>query len=157
MPTSTPSPPRVARRVGPVRSDLEAMLLATAIAAVAALALAQRTPTFVDGIAVDNPSEYQVRVEVRGSDDQAWSGLTTLDRGASRVVPEVFDVGADWTFRFIAQGADAGEVRMARADLEAAGWSLAVPDAVAQRLRDAGVPASPCPSFGSDAGPPGCP
>jgi hypothetical protein len=156
MTTSTPTSPRVERRVGPVRAELEAMLLATAIAAIAALLLTQRAPTFVDGIAVSNPSDYQVRVEVRASADAAWSPLTTVDRGTDRVVPEVFDVGAQWTFRFVAQGVEAGEVQFARADLEAAGWSVVVPAAVIDRLHAAGVPASPCPRFGSVAGPPGC-
>jgi hypothetical protein len=133
------------------------MLLATTMAAVAALLLSLRAPSYVHAITVQNPSEYRVHVQVRGSGDDAWSELTTLDRGASRVVREVFDVGRDWTFRFQAQGIDAGEVRLARADLEAGGWSVAVPDAVVQQLHDRSAPPSPCPASGSSAGTAGCP
>ena len=48
-----------------------------------------------------------------------------------------------WTFRFAAQGADGGELRLSRAQLESGRWTLEVPAAVAERLAAAGATPKP--------------
>jgi len=58
-------------------------------------------------------------------------------------VQSVFDQGSSWTFRFSTQDRDLGTVTMSRAELEAAGWLVHVPDGYGQTLTRAGLPPTP--------------
>jgi hypothetical protein len=113
-----------------------------AVVAVAVLAIAVapwfRTESPVARLTIDNPTVYQVNVEVSG-DGGGWLDLGAVDRQGSKTAEEVTDQGARWVFRFSYGGVDAGEVAVARTDLAAAGWHVTVPDTVGQRLRDAGL------------------
>src|SRR5436305_4243754 len=95
-----------------------------AVVAVAVLAIAVapwfRTESPVARLTIDNPTVYQVNVEVSG-DGGGWLDLGAVDRQGSKTVEEVTDQGARWVFRFSYGGVDAGEVPVARTDLAAAG------------------------------------
>jgi hypothetical protein len=121
------------------RRVLVAVLAAAAVAAVAvAVAPWFRTDSPVARLTIDNPTVYQVNVEVSGGDG-GWLDLGAVDRQGSKTVEEVTDQGANWVFRFSYGGVDAGEATVARTDLAGAGWRVTVPDAVGQRLHDAGL------------------
>ncbi len=118
-------------------------------AAVAAAGLAAglgpillRGPAFVERITVVNRGPYDIHVEASG-DRRTWTSVTTADRDSTSVGLEVIDQGAIWIFRFTAQGRDGGEVRTTRADLRRARWTIEIPEAVTDRLRDAGAPPTP--------------
>jgi len=100
-------------------------------------------PAFVERVSVVNASPYDIHVEVTGEARDGWLSVTTVDHGATGLGLEVIDQGPIWIFRFTAQGRDGGELRILRRDLQQAGWSIEVPDAVIDRLRQAG--ASPTP------------
>ena len=136
-------PPAASRDGGGVLGSLIAVALTAALFALATAAL--RGPTFVDRVAVANAHPYCVGVDV-GRDDGSWLGLTTAGPGGETAVEKVADRGDRWTFRFSAGGVDGGEVRLDRAELEAADWKVAVPDLAGERFRAAGL--GPCPRRG---------
>lgn len=98
-------------------------------------------PGFVDRISFENPTVYDLHVEVRGGGGDGWLALATSVRQDTAVVEDVVDVGAVWVFRFSAQGTAAGELRVTREELERDGWRVIVPDRVGERLRELAVPA----------------
>ncbi len=69
--------------------------------------------------------------------------LATADREATTDAVDVIDQGPRWVFRFTAEGRDGGELRIARAALKQAGWTVDVPEGVIERLRQQGAPLSP--------------
>jgi hypothetical protein len=113
-----------------------------AVAAVAAVAIAVapwfRTESPVARLTIDNPTVYQVNVEVSGSDG-GWLDLGAVERQGSKTVEEVTDQGSRWLFRFSYGGVGGGEVALARSDLAAGGWHVTIPATVGQRLHDAGL------------------
>ena len=120
------------------------VILVLAMAAVAALGpLLLRGPTFIAEMKIVNPSEYDIHVEVSGGKGDGWLPVTTADRGETTVVFDLVDQGAEWVFRFSAQGRHGGELRTTRSDLKQAGWSIEIPDEVIGRLRREGAPPSP--------------
>jgi hypothetical protein len=100
-------------------------------------------PAMVDGVTVENPTDYDLAVEVDGTDGDGRLILGTARRGGTMRAEEVLDRGAVWTFRFTGQGYTAGELRIERGELEAAGWTVAIPEEVGARLRAEGAVPSP--------------
>ena len=118
-------------------------------AAVAAAGLAAwfgpillRGPAFVERITFVNRGPYDIHVEASG-DRKTWTSVTTADRDSTSVGLQVIDQGPIWIFRFTAQGRDGGEVSTTRDDLRRARWTIEIPEAVTNRLRDAGAPPTP--------------
>jgi hypothetical protein len=145
MVTHTPSPPQP-RVSGPrSTSDLAVVVCSALVALATAMAVVHR-PDDVAAVTVTNPTEYLVRVEVRAAADPAWRPLATVARGVTRTTTEVVDAGETWVFRFTVQGAASVEVSRTRAELDAAGWQLPVPEDAAAAWRAAGLPPSPCPA-----------
>jgi len=101
-----------------------------------------RGPAFVERITFVNRGPYEIYVEASG-DRRTWMSVTTADRDSTSVGREVIDQGPIWVFRFAAQGRDGGEVRTTRDDLRRARWTIEIPEAVTNRLRDAGAPPTP--------------
>jgi hypothetical protein len=137
IPRQGGSPPFL-RTVRPVH------LLGVAAVAVVLLlgSLLAREPHVVDRMRLVNPSEYDVRVEVRG-DSGGWSVVGFAERESTTAVEQVGHQGDGWTFRFTGQGRAAGELRMSRRQLEAADWRLEIPPSVAEVLKAQGVPPPP--------------
>jgi hypothetical protein len=88
---------------------------------------------------VANPGVYHVNVEVADARRRAWLDLGTASRERTKSVEQVSDQGPRWVFRFSYGGIEAGEVVVARSELQAAGWKLTVPDEAIDRLRRAGL------------------
>lgn len=132
----------------PVHRTRHRVLLVAAIILAAGAAafgapLLLRGPTFVAKISIVNPSEYDIQVEVSGDEGKSSMILTTAGQKATTAAVDVVDQGPSWVFRFSAQGRDGGELRITRAVLKQAGWTVGVPEAVIERLRQQGAPPSP--------------
>lgn len=129
-------------RVAPVlRSPWFALVLAVVVPLIAA-AVALRDPATVD-LEISNPTAYAITVEVDDGQAEGVLPVAVIDRRASRAVQNVIDQGDTWVFYFYGQGRDGGELRLNRAELEAAGWAIQVPDAVTTRLAELGAPPTP--------------
>ena len=137
-PTAT-RPLPAGMRVRPAWLLAAAVGVIALVAAFVAVAPAFRTDKPVPRVTIDNPTLYAVNVEVSGSGTGAWLDLGAVEREGSTTVEQVTDQGPQWTFRFSYGGVDAGEVTVARAALAHAGWRLAIPETVGQRLHDAGL------------------
>ena len=127
-------------------TNLKPWWIAAALAAAALAAglgpILLRGPAFVERITFVNRGPYDIHVEASG-DRETWTSVTTADRDSTSVGLKVIDQGPIWIFRFTAQGRDGGEVRTTRDELRRASWTIEIPEAVTDRLRDAG--ASPTP------------
>ena len=135
--TTRPVPART--RVRPAWVVAAVVGAVALVAVLAAVAPALRSESPVARLSIDNPTVYSVNVEVSGGGKGDWLDLGAVPREGSKTVEQVTDQGGRWTFRFSYGGVDAGEVTVARADLAAGGWKLAVPDTVGARLRVAGL------------------
>ena len=130
-------------RPTPLRSPQRAvgLFLAAAVLAVLIVAPSLSTAAFVPRLTIDNPTAFDVNVELAsGADDGV--ALGTIGREGQSVLEEVADPGGQWTFRFSYAGVDGGDLVLSRADLRSAGWQLVVPAEVGERLLAAGVVAS---------------
>jgi hypothetical protein len=107
---------------------------ALAIALFIPVASTLHTGTFVDHVRIANPSKFDVEVDVTTAANDGWMGLGTAINRNTTVFDEVYDQGAIWIFRYRALDQHT-EVRMTRADLERAGWTVRIPDDFAARLR----------------------
>jgi hypothetical protein len=134
-------PVRPRRLVGLVHSDLLALAVSATVATWVAFTFL-RAPVTIDTVAVTNPTEYDIAIHVRGSEG-GWMPMSTAHRNTTTTVANVIDQGDTWTFRFEAQGHHAGELRIERDALEAAGWTIAVPDNAEAALHDAGTSPPP--------------
>ena len=134
----------------PVRSARATRVAAIVVAVTTAslvlwilVAVAFRDPRFVPRVRVDNPSGYDILVDVAAVDGQSRLPLGVVGQQCTTEFEDVIDPGAAWVVRFATQGRDGGEVTVARAQLEGDGWTLRVPDEVVNRLSAAGAPPSP--------------
>jgi hypothetical protein len=107
------------------------------------LAPHMRMPEVVERVAISNGTPYHLDVAVSDAEGDRWLRLTTVESGSTRTITDVIDQGDTWTFRFRGQGRAAGEVTIGRAALDDAGWTVEVPAAVAETLRQRGAVPSP--------------
>jgi hypothetical protein len=94
----------------------------------------------VDRVTILNPTDYDIDVDVTGSGRDGWLPLAIVEHGSARVVREVIDQGARWTFRFLHEGDEVGEISVARTELERDGWRVEIPAEIGEQLRDLGTP-----------------
>ncbi len=100
-------------------------------------------PAYVERVTFENPTAYDLTVDVTGADHDGWLAVCTARRGTTATARRVIDQGDTWIFRFGAQGREGGELRVARRELERTGWKIAIPEAVGERLREQGAPLPP--------------
>jgi hypothetical protein len=93
----------------------------------------------VPRLSIVNPYEWRAHVELAGAGNAGWMPLLGVDRQATRELQQVYDHGSTWRFRFTYGNVDGGEIRMTRAELVAANWTVRVPDQFAQRMRQAAI------------------
>ena len=72
-----------------------------------------------------------------------WTSAGSVRQLSTADVQEVIDQGDVWQFRFDSQGMSGGQLRLTRAELESAGWHIAIPVEVGTRLAEAGAPPTP--------------
>ena len=129
-----------ARRVGLAAVAVAASFVALWLVS----AVAFRDPDIVGRLRVDNPSGYDIHVEI--AEPVGGGGRLALGVAGQRCTVEFADVvdpGPTWIVRFRTQGRDGGEVTVERSDLEQADWTLPVPTEVIDRFTAAGVPPAP--------------
>jgi hypothetical protein len=137
------------RRMGPVLTRpaptrSAGAVLALVLAVVAGLAAAafvleaMRSPSFVKQVTVENPTVYQLEVDVSDG-RQGWLGLGAVVREGTQTFLEVIDQGDTWVFRFAYGGIDGGEITLRREELARSRWRVRVPDEVRARLAAAGL------------------
>ena len=130
------SPPRRASRA-PI------VLGVFAVVAVFAIAQLLAPPSYVSHLTFQNPTQYELAVEVSNGHGDGWLPLGTVDRRSSTQFEEVYDVGDAWAFRVWAQGAEVGRFRLTRAQLEQSGWRVPIPRRIGDDLSAAGVERQP--------------
>jgi len=132
---------RIQPRPTPLRSPSPALglFLGAAVLAVLILAPALAPATFVPRLRIDNPTPFDVNIDLATGDGAGWFQLGTVARETEGVLEEIADPGPAWVFRFSYAGVDAGEVQVSRAALREAGWQLAVPAEVVEKLTAAGL------------------
>lgn len=135
-----PNPPAT-RRVSVVFRLLAVALLGAAT--LVATSSLFETPRFIDRLTLDNPTRFDLDVDVRGDGDDGWMAVWTATRLGQTNAEQVFDVGDDWIFRFRAQGATTPEHRVTRQELQADGWRLEIPAGVANSLESQGAAPPP--------------
>ena len=135
----------------PARRSARATRIAAVVVAVAAatlvvwlmIAVLLRDPRFVPRLRVDNPSGYDIRLDIAAVDRQSRLPLGVVGQHCTSAFEDVIDPGDTWVVRFAAQGRDGGAVTVSRSQLDADGWTIRVPDEVVDRLRGAGAPPAP--------------
>src|SRR5687767_8111307 len=95
-----------------VRSDIVPVVAAAATAAWVAFAFLQ-PPATINTISITNPTDYDIAVQVRGTEG-GWTPMSTAHRNSTTTVADVIDQGHTWTFRLRAQGQPAGELHIER-------------------------------------------
>ena len=135
--TPNPSPQRVGLAVAAA-----GLVLAAAVALASLVDLGGGRAT-VPRLTYQNPTDYALRVEVSRGPGRAWTAAGFVAQRSTAVVEEVPDQGDLWVFRFDSQGETGGELHLTRTDLEASGWTVAIPPDVGRRLANAGAPPSP--------------
>jgi hypothetical protein len=132
---------RTRQRVRTGQTILAAALLVAVVGLLATAVLDE--PARVDQVRVDNPSEYDINVDVRPVDSPGRLLLGRAVQECTTPFHLVVDQGPTWVVRFSAQGVDGGEVTLDRAQLERDGWTIRVPQTVIDGLRESGAPAPP--------------
>jgi hypothetical protein len=125
------------RRSGRVFGLVAAVALAAAL--VAAVASSVQAPADVPALTVDNPTVYQLNVEVSPDGTGGWLDLGAVGRERAKTIEQIADQGQRWVFRFSYGGVDAGRVVLSRPELVTARWTVIVPAEAGERLRAAGL------------------
>jgi hypothetical protein len=134
-----PDRPRLSVGVG-----LGAVVLVVVTALIVALVVNASTgPGTVPRITFENPTDYALDIEVSAGPGRGWTSAGSVRQQSVADVHEVLDQGDVWLFRFHGQGETGGELRLSRAELEAAGWRVAIPPEVGDRLASVGAPPTP--------------
>ncbi len=133
----TPSRPRSIRPV-----NVAVVLIGFVVEIAVAFAVIRMTvnePTTLRRLTVQNPTPYLINVEVSGAERDGWLDVGSFRRERTRTVEELADQGDQWVFRFSYGGAEAGEVTVSGDQLARDGWSMTVPSAVGENLRQGGL------------------
>jgi hypothetical protein len=125
------SRPVTGRRLGAV-----AAVIATAVLVLLG-SWVVRGPEFVDQVSIENPTRFDIDVDVAGSDGRILE-LTRVDAGRTKTVRDVIDQGRSWTVTFSYAGTEAGSVGIDRDTLEDRDWTIEVPASVGDELEAAG-------------------
>jgi len=107
---------------------------------VAGMSVLLADPARVD-LVVENPTAYDVNVDVRSVDGGGRLGLGTVGAGSSRPFSLVIDQGERWLFEFSYGGVDVSSVEVSR-DTVTTG-TVIVSDAVEDEFRRAGLTLPP--------------
>jgi hypothetical protein len=135
---------RTEPRPTPLRSRHTApgFLLGSAVLVVLLLAPSLGEDALISRLTIDNPTAFDVNVEVAGDGRSGRFDLGTVTHETESIREEVADPGATWVLRFSYGGVDAGELSVERSTVRDAGWRLTVPTEVGERLAAGGFVAS---------------
>lgn len=126
------------------RVDRELVLVAAAAVVAVLLGWAVTRPAAkVDRLTVENPTPWELTVELGTGEPGEWTTLAVVPPGDSRTVRDVLEQGGTWALRFGVAGRDSEVVRVSRSDLRGDGWKVTVPRSAAEAFRDQGIPNTP--------------
>jgi hypothetical protein len=94
--------------------------------------------SFIDKVAINNPTAYDTRVEISGRSRNDWTPLATIPAHSQVVVQEVFDEGDTWVFRFGYLHFEK-EMEVTRSQLAHDSWRVTVPTSFGSELEARGV------------------
>jgi hypothetical protein len=139
-PTETPTRgPRQRRRWN---DETIAVIVSVSVAFAVGLFMMAIEPARIDGLSVENPSEYPIRLRVGDSN------LADVEAETIRQYPDVFDQGNRWVFTFASQSIEAGSIEIDRSALAADDWAVVIPADIIDTLR--GGPIEPPPVEDTD-------
>lgn len=98
--------------------------------------------SYVETLTIENPTDYDLLVNVRGNESSGVLGLGVVHKRATEERGQVIDMGPVWVYEFRYQGLDAGQVRVSRRDLANQGWRFVIPEEIGTRLQELGLPPS---------------
>jgi hypothetical protein len=147
QPTGAPvsaqrKPRRRFRFLEHLQTNTAAIVVATLFALLCG-SLLFHDPARLPALTIDNPSRYDVKVDVSGDNGSTWTVLTTARQSCAATVESPVDRGDRWLFRVRAQGLVSSEIAVDRSDLERGNWHFAVPADIAQQWETSGVPHPP--------------
>jgi hypothetical protein len=124
--TTTRFPPTTT----PSREYVPGIAVAVVTTAVLVLGVlpAMGTAPHVDVVRFENPNPAEVGVEVTSGRRDGWVGIGPIEEEDVEAVEEVYDPGNTWIFRFTNPGQPPEEITISRDDLEAADWTIEIPD-----------------------------
>jgi len=125
-----------------LQTNAAAIVVATVLAIVCGALLFDdpgRAPT----VTIENPTAYDIRVDVSDAARADWMVLTSARQQCSASVESPIDRGETWVFRLRAQGHAVEEIAVSRSDIEHANWHFTIPAAIAQQWETNGVPHPP--------------
>ncbi len=141
------TPPAAVQRpsAGPASPQLRSRrtpLLLTVLALAGVLLVTQllASPHFVSHITFDNPTPYNLSVEVSNGTD-GWLPLGSLEPRRATSVGQVYDIGDIWLVRVSAQGETVGQFRVTRKPAGALELARRDPPPHRGRSRSGGRPA----------------
>ena len=142
MPTSSPALARPSPHTRERRLDIVATVIAViaGLAIVAALSVILADPPRVD-LLIDNPTAYDVNVDVRPADGGNRLGLGTVDADSEKPFRLVIGQGDRWLFEFSYGGVDAAPIEVAGETVSEG--TVVVPDSVEDEFRAAGLTPPP--------------
>jgi hypothetical protein len=122
------------------RIGVAAVVVAVLVVALLAVVLTRLgSDPSVSDIHVDNPTAYDLTVDVAGGHSDSWTQAGTARRQTTTDLLEVGDQGRTWVFRFSYGGTQAAEITVPQSTLERDGWRVRVPDEAGTTLREAGI------------------
>jgi hypothetical protein len=98
--------------------------------------------SFIDKVAISNPTAYEARVDIASQSRDDWTPLTTVPADSEVVVQQVYDPGSTWVFRFGYLHYQQ-ELKVPRSELERDGWKVTVPPSFGSTLEDQGISPPP--------------
>jgi hypothetical protein len=135
-PSAGPTSPQLRSRRTPL------LLAVLAIAGTLLVSQLLASPHFVPRITFENPTRYDLAVEVSNGHD-GWLPLGSMDARRATDVGEVYDVGDPWNVRVFTQSRSVGHFRVTRDRLERSNWHVAIPRGIGDKLEAAGVAPQP--------------
>jgi len=140
-PTQAPPAPEPTRHQF-LSPDTSALLAVVVLSTALAFGLSGLEPHRIDRLTIDNTTEYDLFVEVRG-DGEGWMPVIISPRGRAAAAQHVIDQGDTWTFRFTGQGYHGGTAQYRRDTLISAGWRIEAGPAIQQQIASQGAEPSP--------------
>ena len=101
-------------------------VVASAAILVGLLVLVQR-PTFVNQVAVENRTGFELHVAVGPGPHDAGMGLGVVDANSTESYADVIDQGDVWVVSLGEPGRATKQLRFTRSELEHAGWRVVIP------------------------------
>jgi hypothetical protein len=117
------------------------ILLAAFAVMVAGLLLGRATPTHLDEITIENPTENDLTLLAQSPGESRYTFIGNVDRDETRTLEAVLDQGDTWVIRFRYADTVVAEETVTRQEL-VDGWTI--PDSVGDAVAEAGFsPSAP--------------